>query len=107
MLTLVYRGRGGLGPLLATIALTAIALVATPSLALAATQLNLGTADGFAVLAGSTVTNTGLTVITGDLGVSPGTAWELMLIAGVGSLGVIALGLRFRARRRGPQKAGR
>jgi Ice-binding-like len=74
MLTHVYRGRGGLGPLLAAIALTAIALLATPSLALAATQPNLGTADSFAILAGSTVTNTGQTVITGDLGVSPGTA---------------------------------
>jgi Ice-binding-like/Bacterial Ig-like domain len=34
----------------------------------------LGAAGTFAVLAGSTATNGGLTIVTGDIGVSPGTA---------------------------------
>lgn len=57
--------------LLATALLTALTLATSSQ---AATAPPLGAAASFAVLAGSTVTNTGPSLISGDVGVSPGTA---------------------------------
>jgi hypothetical protein len=54
--------------------LAGIACGAAPIATQAATPVNLATARSFVVLAGATVTNTGPSVLNGDLGVAPGTA---------------------------------
>jgi hypothetical protein len=55
-------------------ALGAGALVLVGSVPASAASIGLGEASSFSVLAGSTVTNTGPSVISGDVGVTPGLA---------------------------------
>jgi hypothetical protein len=65
----------GIYHLIATsVAFPAITAIATITAHLGPAPVNLGTAADFAILAGSTVTSTGFTVVNGNLGLSPGTA---------------------------------
>ena len=67
--------RLGLGALAATLLsfVTLIAFTSDTAVA-AATPINLGAATPYAIVAGSTITNTGSSVIAGDIGLSPGTS---------------------------------
>jgi hypothetical protein len=69
--TAVLAPLGVLGVLAVSLALV---LAGASRASAAQAPVGLGTATSFAVLAGSTVTNTGPSAVSGDLGVSPGSA---------------------------------
>ena len=66
--------RGSLRRVAAIVLLAALFATAPFHAAIAQVAPPMGTTQSFAVLGGTTVTNTGPSVITGDLGLSPGTS---------------------------------
>ena len=69
---MVSKARG-LQLLIVAVAATALAASSASAVSTATAPI-MGTAAGYSVLAGSTVTNTGPSVLDGELGVSPGSA---------------------------------
>ncbi len=64
----------GAGRTLTLVGLVLALTVAFASSAAAATSVPLGTASSYAILGGSTITNTGATTVSGDIGLSTGSA---------------------------------
>ncbi|MDO8579305.1 MAG: ice-binding family protein [bacterium] len=74
-----------LGKSLITSVLAVLCTLGLASIAIAATVVNLGTADDFAILAGTAITDTGTSVISGNVGLSPdaGSNYDGLTIAEV------------------------